>query len=71
MATAHIKSTISNVLHGNKREPKNEASGTDAEVALDGEPTSTSLGGTASGVIIHKIGYGLMMMSTLECSFCP
>jgi len=31
--------------------------------ALDGEPQSTSLGGTASGHRIHKIGYGLMMMT--------
>lgn len=32
--------------------------------SIDGQPTSTTLGGTASEIIVHKFGFGCMMMST-------
>ncbi|KAG8907151.1 hypothetical protein FRB99_005259 [Tulasnella sp. 403] len=32
-------------------------------LSVDGEPQSTALGGTASQIQVHKIGYGLMMMT--------
>ena len=60
---SNVKAAIANVLHPKAKHQESLAPGTDAEVALDGQPSSTLLAGSAMSVNVHKIGYGLMMMS--------